>query len=266
MRKKLAQFLGKKLSYFKGKNKLIRLLYSPDRNLHSGEKFITDYFGKKYEGITSNFIDWGVYFKGGLEKSLVNYIKTEIKHFQYFFDIGSNTGSISLPFVHEKNLQIISFEPLEYNYKKLIINYKLNNAFENHKFHKIALSNRSGKDYIHFSNTQANAGTASLNSEWNINNQDKEEVSLERLDNLYNFKNKNIFIKIDTEGHEDKVIDGSVEILRNNKVLMYLETENENLLNRLKKMNFEILFPFFREGKFKFSKKQHGLDTILRNY
>ena len=119
MRKKLAQFLGKKLSYFKGKDKLIRLLYSPDRNLHSGEKFITDYFGKKYEGITSNFIDWGVYFKGGLEKSLVNYIKTEIKHFQYFFDIGSNTGSISLPFVHEKNLQIISFEPLEYNYKKL---------------------------------------------------------------------------------------------------------------------------------------------------
>ena len=34
--------------------------------------------GKKYEGITSNYIDWGVYFYEGLEKSLVNYIKTEI--------------------------------------------------------------------------------------------------------------------------------------------------------------------------------------------
>ena len=71
MKKIIAQTLGRKLPFFKGKNKIIRILYSPDRNLNSGEKFITDYFGKKYEGITSNFIDWGVYFYGGLEKGLL---------------------------------------------------------------------------------------------------------------------------------------------------------------------------------------------------
>ena len=59
----------------------------------------------------------GVYFKGGIEKGLVNYIKTQIADFNYFIDIGSNTGTISLPFCDKKNLKIICFEPLHYNFK-----------------------------------------------------------------------------------------------------------------------------------------------------
>ena len=153
MKKKIAKILGRKFPYFKGKDKIIRFLYSPDRILNSGEKFNTDYFGKKYEGITSNFIDWGVYFYGGLEKGLVNYIKTEISQFRYFFDIGSNSGSISLPFCDEDNLKIICFEPLEYSYKKLIRNFQINKVFEKHIFHKIALSNETGESFIYFSNT-----------------------------------------------------------------------------------------------------------------
>jgi FkbM family methyltransferase len=267
IKKKVAKTLGRQLPYFKGKNKIIRFLYSPDRNLDSGEKFVIDYFGYKYEGITSNFIDWGVYFYGGLEKSLVNYIKTEISQFQYFFDIGSNTGTISLPFADKKNLKIICFEPLMYSYKKLIGNYKLNNVYEKHTFHKTALSDKNGDDYINFSNVDSNIGTASLNTEWNSNDfNSREKIKLEKLDNLYDFKNKNIFMKIDVEGHEDKLIDGAIKILKDNKILMYLETRNEKLLDNLKKMNFKVNFPIFREGKFKFSKKQNGPDVILKNY
>ena len=84
MRKIIARFLGQNFPYFKGKDKIIRFLFSPDKNLNSGEKFITTYFEKKYEGITSNFIDWGVYIKGGLEKGLVNYIKSQISNFEIF--------------------------------------------------------------------------------------------------------------------------------------------------------------------------------------
>ena len=267
LNKKIAQFLGRKLPYFRGKNKIIRFLYSPNRNLKSGEKFVTDYFGKKYEGITSNYIDWGVYFYEGLEKSLINYIKTEISQFQYFFDIGSNSGSISLPFVNNKDLKIICFEPLEYSYKKLINNYKLNNVYEKHKFHKIALSDKTTDSYINFSNVHCNIGAASLNYELEPDHYNsKEKVKLEKLDNLYDFKNKNIFMKIDVEGHEDKLIDGSIKILKNNKVSMYLETKNKNLLNNLKKINFKVTFPIFNEGKLKFSNKKNNNDVILKNY
>ena len=277
MKKKIAQFIGRKLPYFKGKNQIIRILYSPDRNLYSGEKFVIDYFGKKYEGITSNFVDWGVYFYGGLESGLINYIKTQISQFQYFFDIGSNSGTISLPFANEKDLKIICFEPLEYSYKKLIRNYKLNNVFEKHEFYKIALSDKTGESYIHFSNVDSNIATASLNPEYKYNNplvqetklipvNDKEKIILEKLDNLYEFKNKNIFIKIDVEGHEDKLIDGSLKILKDNQVLMYLETINGNLLDNLKKMNFKVFFPIFKEGKFKFGNKKKSHHIILKNY
>jgi len=77
MKKKIARFLGIKLPYFKGKNKIIRFLYPTNKfkSLNNGEEFIVDYFNKKYHGITSNYIDWGVYFYGGLEKGLVKYIK-----------------------------------------------------------------------------------------------------------------------------------------------------------------------------------------------
>ena len=75
--------------------------------MHNGEQFVVDYYNKKYHGITSNFIDWGVYFYGGLGTGLVNYIKTEIKNFEYFLDIGSNSGTISLPFINENNLTLI---------------------------------------------------------------------------------------------------------------------------------------------------------------
>ena len=139
MRKKFARFLGRKLPYFIGKHTIIRFLYPPTqfKNIYAGEKFIDSYFGKKYEGITSNYIDWGVYFCGGLESGLVNYIKTEIKNFNYFLDIGSNTGTISLPFAHQDHLKIICFETLEYSYKKLIKNYEINQSLQNHYFHKI---------------------------------------------------------------------------------------------------------------------------------
>jgi hypothetical protein len=60
----LAQILGTKVPYFKGKDKIIRFLYPTDKykNIYKGENFIINYFGKKYQGITSNYTDWGVYF------------------------------------------------------------------------------------------------------------------------------------------------------------------------------------------------------------
>ena len=77
MLKKIARLLGRHIPGFKGKDKLIRILYPPNKfkNLHKGEKFATDYFGLKYQGITSNFTDWGVYFYEGHEKALIKYFE-----------------------------------------------------------------------------------------------------------------------------------------------------------------------------------------------
>jgi FkbM family methyltransferase len=267
LKKKIAKFLGRKLPYFIGKNIIIRTLYNPNRNINSGEKFTIDYFGKKYAGITSNYIDWGVYFYEGLEKGLINYIKSQISQFNYFFDIGSNSGTISLPFIGYKNLKIICFEPLAYSYNKLVNNFKLNNAIHNTKFFKLALSDTKGEKKIFYARSNSNIGMATLaiDRENNFFNE-FEKIKTDKLDNLFKLKNKKIFIKIDVENYETKVIEGAKNFLNENKILMYLETENKSLLEKLKKKNFRIYFPKFKEGKFKFISKQYSHHVILKNF
>ena len=122
LNRNIARFVGRNLPAFKGKDKIIRFFYHPNKfkNLHKGKKFITNYFGLKYEGITSNFIDWGVYFYEGLERGLIRYLFDEIekKNFDYFIDIGANSGTVSLPF--SKYKEINDF------YRNLICKFSLN--------------------------------------------------------------------------------------------------------------------------------------------
>ena len=60
--KKTAIFFGK-LPFFRGQDRIVRYFYPPNKfqNLDKGENFTTQYFGFKYKGITSNYIDWGVF-------------------------------------------------------------------------------------------------------------------------------------------------------------------------------------------------------------
>ena len=268
--KKISRFLGRNCPYFKGKDRIMRFLYSPDKfkNLHVGEKFVTNYYGLKYEGITSNFIDWGVFFYEGLERGLVNYlIEANAKeNFDYFFDIGANSGTLSLPIAKSKKTKIICFEPLKYSFNKLINNYKINNLYDENVFHKLALSNKKGVSKIYYSNNYPNIGTASLLENYNAKDNDTEEIDLEKLDSLYNFKNKKIIIKIDVEGYEKFVIEGSLNLLKDNKILMYLETLNKDLLSELKKLKFEVFFYKFIHGKYFKSKEQIGVNVILKNF
>ena len=270
IKKNIAKFLGKNFPYFKGKDIVIRFLYPPNKfgNLHRGEKFIISYYGLKYEGITSNFLDWGVYFYGGLEKGLISFLKEEStkENFDFFFDLGANSGTLSLPIAKSKKTKIISFEPLKYSFNKLINNYKINNLYDENVFYKLALSNKKDVSKIYYSNNHSNIGTASLLDDYEDKNQDTEEIKLERLDSLYNFKNKKIIIKIDVEGYEKYVIEGSLNLLKDNKILMYLETLNKDLLSELKKLKFEVFFYKFIHGKYFKSKEQIGMNVILKNF
>ena len=101
---------------------------------------------------------------------------------------------------------------------------------------------------------------------YNAKDNDTEEIDLEKLDSLYNFKNKKIIIKIDVEGYEKFVIEGSLNLLKDNKILMYLETLNKDLLSELKKLKFEVFFYKFINDKYFKSKEQIGKNVILKNF
>ena len=194
--KKTAIFFGK-LPFFRGQDRIVRYFYPPNKfqNLDKGENFTTQYFGFKYKGITSNYIDWGVFFKGGHEKGLINFLKKEISKFDIFFDIGANSGTLSLPFIFEDKLDIICFEPLTYNYDKLRKNFEINNAPSRHKLFKIGLSNEKGMSKIYFSKTNENAGFASIDNFFKHQNMSIEEIKLNTVDELLKLKTKKLSLK-----------------------------------------------------------------------
>ena len=63
-------------------------------------------------------------------------------------------------------------------------------------------------------------------------------------DEILNYKNNTIFIKIDTEGHEQYVLQGATELIKNNNIFLQIEIWDKNLneVNKnLKKMNLVFL-------------------------
>ena len=66
------------------------------------------------------------------------------------------------------------------------------------------------------------------------------KIKSNKLDNLLEFKNKNIYIKCDTEGHDINVLKGINKILSNNYCFLQLENNenNETIDNCLIRIKF----------------------------
>ena len=69
----------------------------------------------------------------------------------------------------------------------------------------------------------------------------KEKSKINYLDNLFEFKNKYLVFKIDTEGFEYEVIKGAKKLLKNNNCFLQIEIKDknyENIVNLLNLLNF----------------------------
>ena len=166
----------------------------------------------------------------------------------YFLDIGANSGYYSFYFASKfKNLKIKAIEPNldAFNKFKNTLN---KNKFENIEVYNFALSDREDKtkmvsmishNYIH-SNSTINDNINKENNKINT-----FETSLRVGDNLFNFLNKKLVLKIDVEGHESYVLQGLIKNLTQNKCLILIEISDAkfNEVNKfLIKNNFKKIF------------------------
>lgn len=263
---KIGFIIGRYLFDFKGKHLLLKYLNNPYQyqDIGSGEKFIVKYFNVNYQGILSNFIDWGVYFQQGFENALIKIFINEIKkrRIDFFIDIGANSGSISLPLA--KKVKVICFEPMKYNFEKITNNFNINKGLKNYKLYNFGASNQNEIKYIEFSDKDPNIGTASIIRKYKKNNR-KEKIKLKVLDKIIKLKKKNLLIKIDVEGYEDKVLSGIKDLIKNNNVFVYVETKNSKLVKKLT-LKYNVLYPKFWYSKYFFLKKKVGDDLIFKNY
>lgn len=145
-------------------------------------------------------------------------------------DIGANIGNHSLFFAKElKYKEVHAFEPIESTYNILIKNVDYNNYRKKIITYKVGVGDKETKasiDKIY----EGNRGGTSIKENINGN-------LLVRSIDSYSFKNVG-FLKIDTEGFEDKVLLGASDTIDKFRPIVWVEVR-ENNLNFVSKYFFD---------------------------
>ncbi len=154
-----------------------------------------------------------------------------------FFDIGSHTGIYSIigNLNNEKN-KIVSIEAYFLNYSRLLSNLKIN-KMETSNCYLAAASNERG---IAKFNVKSPQGYHSSGGK--ISEHGNFGVSKIKIDD-FKLNTEVKGIKIDTEGHEFQVIQGSKQIIIKN---------NPDIIFEINQQSFDMCINFLKEYKYKF--------------
>ena len=171
---------------------------------------------------------------------------------EILIDIGANIGFYSI-LSSSRFGQIYSFEPNERNFKVLKKNIE-NNKLKNIKILNFGLGENE-EVLIGNSNTK---GKLFQTSGFAINKDNKkgERVLVKKGDDILQFKNKTLTIKIDVEGFEFFVLKGLKNNLINNSCVLQIEIwekNNDEVHKFLKSLGYKMLISI--DGDTYFSNK-----------
>jgi len=171
---------------------------------------------------------------------------------EILIDIGANIGFYSI-LSSSRFRQIYSFEPNERNFKVLKKNIE-NNKLKNIKILNFGLGENE-EILMGNSNTK---GKLFQTSGFTINKDNKkgERVLVKKGDDVLQFKNKTLTIKIDVEGFEFFVLMGLKSTLINNWCILQIEIwekNNEEVHNFLKSLGYKMIISI--DGDTYFSNK-----------
>lgn len=177
---------------------------------------------------------------GKVDKEII-YADKILKKKRRFLDVGSNVGVYTY-FFSNKFRYLEAFEPIKE------ITYRLSSLkSKNINLHHLALSDKDShlKFYIPIKNGKLIPPIASLEKK----SQPYEEriIKVKKLDS-FNFKNVDL-IKIDVEGHEQKVIMGATKTIKKNFPIIICEIEQRHTLIPINKI-FKLIKNFGYEGFF----------------
>jgi FkbM family methyltransferase len=157
-------------------------------------------------------------------------LNRRIKLFNYYnievvLDVGANIGQYGseLRSIGYKG-RIISFEPTSFAFKKLEKLAKKDKLWD---VYNMSLGEFDGETTINIS--QNSVSSSILDNLPELTNAspkaqfvNKENIKINKLDTIFkelNIKDKNVFLKMDTQGYEKNIIEGANESLKNIKGL-----------------------------------------------
>jgi FkbM family methyltransferase len=198
------------------------------------------------------------------ENDQVLFLENQMKKvlFDYFLDIGANSGYYSFYFANKfKDLKVRAFEPNfdAFNKFKKTLN---KNLFENIKIFNFGLSDQEKKvkmySLITHDYTHSNSVIFEYFNDADIDNYKIFEAPLKLGDNLFNFSQKKLVLKIDVEGHEIHILKGLIKNLLDNKCLILIEISDEK---------FSEVSDFLTKNSFKqIFKSKYRLDYVYTNF
>jgi len=192
--------------------------------------------------VAKDYFNSGFYERGYVDWAVENFVEDD----KDVIDIGAHIGWYTVALA-KKSKHVFSFEcsPKSFNY--LCANIALNNLdYKVTKFNT-ALSNEKGETPYYIRDPNDGGGNGISKFEYdNIKNTPYINVPKNTLDS-YNLSNIG-FIKIDVEGHEKEVLEGSIETIKRNnypKILFESWDDHQEKNNfpaiKLKKELFEFI-------------------------
>jgi FkbM family methyltransferase len=197
----------------RGRNFVLRLLCDPDRQ--PSRPFEVDFFGRRYPGDLSNFIDWTVFFFGAsshdelfLMRDLAQALRRQGRPV-VVYDIGANIGHHTL-FASGCADRVVAFEPFEAVRRKLEQKLAVN-AIANVSVYPVALGAADGS-FPFYPPSGANEGTGSLLP---VDGVEPIAVPVRKGDELVREEGlpPPTIVKIDVEGAETEAFEGLRETL-----------------------------------------------------
>jgi FkbM family methyltransferase len=142
-------------------------------------------------------------------------------------DVGANIGVYSL-YAGKLGHKVYAFEPQALNFAELYTNIYLNKLADNIMGYNIALNNKNSIEYL--SLLSMVPGQSHNDFALDIENQLKQGCVGFTLDHLVNTKviPQPKYLKIDVDGLEKSVVEGSIETIKNCKSVLIELTENKN--------------------------------------
>ncbi len=172
-----------------------------------------------------------------------------------YIDVGAHTGLYTLTsLISNPSNRVISIEPLYVNLSRLLTNLRLNNLHRQVSPHLLAASNFNGMSK--FKNIEENS-YLSKGGKIDKDGILTQTIKLDSLKIPNHMKVKGI--KIDAEGEDFKILEGSRNIISNHKPKVIIEVRNEN------KNFIENYFKEYDYKLFSINEKKSPLDLNKTN-
>lgn len=155
---------------------------------------------KGLTGVTGNL------YCGLIEFDDMGFLLHLLRDKDLFIDIGANVGVYTILASSEVGANTIAIEPIPSTFKNLIENININQIQEKVKSLNIGLGSK--KDIIRFTQSLDTVNHVATENEI-----DTIDVEVEKLDTITKNK-KPLLIKMDVEGFETDVLNGSEEVLK----------------------------------------------------